>query len=160
MPLRNPFIAIAAFLSSIVISNAALPSPTDVLNQNGAAFPQTWGTNDGKPDAAYYEMAKSIAHDPATRDELLKGLRALPSLSVTMAVDDLFGSEKGIYANPRQSGSEWERAALIEYFPTDGSQGFHVQCGIRIQGGWNRRPEESPKHDVKVFARSDLLQTA
>jgi hypothetical protein len=152
MPLRRQ-LAIAFIFSSIAISKAALPSPADVLNQNGAGFPQTWGTNAGKPVPAYYEMAKSIAQDAATKDELVKGLRALPSLSVTVALDDLFGAEKGIYANPRQSGSDWERAALVEYFPTNGRPGFHVQCGIRIQGGWNRRPEESPKHAFRLLFR-------
>src|SRR5436853_7650516 len=108
MALWNQFVAMLLTISSILVSKGAIPSPTDILNQNGAGFPPTWGTNAGKPVPAYYEMAKSIAENPATKDELLKGLRTLPSLSLTVAIDDLFGAEKGIYANPLQSGSEWE----------------------------------------------------
>ena len=32
-----------------------------------------------------------------------------------------------------------------------GSDGFAVNCGIRIQGGWNRRSEESPKHSFRLL---------
>jgi hypothetical protein len=135
---------------SLEAGQNALPSPEQVLNQNGAGFPKNWGTNDGKPVPAYYEMAKSITSDAATREELLKSLRALPSMTLTLPSEDLFGAEKGIYANPRQSGSDWERAADLQYFPTDGREGFHVQCGVRTQGGWNRRPEESPKHAFRL----------
>ena len=142
---------IAAIVASRLATCAALPSPAEVLKQNGAGFPTTWGTNAGKPVMAYYEMAKSIVEDASTKNELLKGLRALPSLSITLAIDDLFGPEKGIYSNPLQTGSAWERAAFIEYSPTNASEGFRVQCGIRIQGGWNRRPEESPKHAFRLL---------
>ena len=133
------FLAIA--ISLYAVSAGSLPSPTSVLTQTGAGFPLAWGSNDGKPVPAYYEMARSVIQDAATKEELLKGLRALPSVTLTPAMDDLFGAQKGIYSNPRQSGSEWERAADLQYFPTNGGEGFHVQCGVRIQGGWNRRPE-------------------
>jgi hypothetical protein len=140
-----------------VLANAAgvllagsLPSPADVLAQTGAGFPPTWGANEGKPVPAYYEMARSVIGGGAAKDELIKGLRALPSVSLTLAMDDLFGAQKGIYSNPRQSGSEWERPADLQYFTPNGREEFEVQCGVRIQGGWNRRPEESPKHAFRL----------
>ena len=143
-------IFIAAAISLHTASAGSLPSPTAVLGQTGAGFPPTWGSNDGKPVPAYYEMTGSAIKDTATNEELFKGLRALPSVTLTLATDALFGAQKGIYSNPRQSGSEWERAADLQYFPSNGGEGFQVQCGVRIQGGWNRRPEESPKHAFRL----------
>jgi hypothetical protein len=140
-------------LASVFLNTAAsasLPSPNDVLNQTGASFPKTWGSNDGKMVPAYYEIAKSVLKDAATREDFIKGLRALPSVSLTIANADLFGAEKGIYANPKQSGSDWERAADLQYFSESGREEFRLGCGVRIQGGWNRRPEESPKHAFRL----------
>ena len=49
MPLWNRFAPIALLVSGVLLSNAEIPSPADVLNQTGASFPPTWGTNNGKP---------------------------------------------------------------------------------------------------------------
>jgi hypothetical protein len=129
---------------------ASFPSPAQVLEQTGSGFPKTWGKNEGKSVPAYYEMAASVIKDGDTKKEVVEGLRVLPSMSLTVAMDDLFGAENGIYSHPKQNGSEWERAADLQYYPGDGRAGFHVQCGVRIQGGWNRRPEESPKHAFRL----------
>jgi hypothetical protein len=112
----------------------------------GGGLPATWGTNAGKAVPAYYEIKK----DGFTDQQWTDALQALPSLSISMDVNDLFGPAKGIYANPLQTGSEWERAAHIEYTAANKGPGFNVNCGIRIQGGWNRRPEESPKHAFRL----------
>lgn len=127
-----------------------MPTPAQVMEQSGAGFPKTWGTNEGKAVPGYYEMAKAITTNAATREKLARGLRELPSMSLTLAMEDLFGAENGIYTHPRESGAAWERAAVIDYFTTDGREGFHEKCGVRIQGGWNRRPEESPKHAFRL----------
>src|SRR4026207_219231 len=63
---------------------------------------------------------------------------------------DLFESDHGIYAHPMENGNEWERHASIEMINTNGNRVFQVNCGVRIQGGWNRRPEESPKHAFRL----------
>src|SRR5205809_8131016 len=68
-----------------------------------------------------------------------------------MQMDDLFGADRGIYAHPRETGSDWERPASIEMVREENPPAFKVNCGIRIQGGWNRRPEESPKHAFRIL---------
>lgn len=122
----------------------------DVVNQSGSGFPTNWGMNQGKTVPADYEMDPDITRHPDYRDQLLPALQAIPTVSVVMAVGDLFDSKRGIYANPKESGPEWERPASVELFSPNGAPGFHVECGIRIQGGWNRRPEESPKHSFRL----------
>lgn len=127
--------------------------PADVLRQTGAGFPATWGTNQGKPVPADYAMDPEVTGDPAYRDDLMRGLVALPMLSVVMTSADLFDGTRGIYSNPMQSGDAWERPAAVGYFDPRTGARFEVECGLRIQGGWNRRPEESPKHAFRLAFR-------
>jgi hypothetical protein len=100
--------------------------------------------------AADYEMDPEIVNHPAYRDELVPALKSIPTMSVVMAPADLFDAQRGLYANPKESGADWERPASVELIFPDGRKGFQVNCGIRIQGGWNRRPEESPKHSFRL----------
>lgn len=127
--------------------------PTDVLRQTGAGFPATWGTNNNAPVVADYEMDPEIVNHPACRESMEVAMNSLPTLSLVMDTDDLFGATRGIYANPKQSGADWERPTSVELIHADGQKGFQIDCGIRIQGGWNRRPEESPKHAFRVVFR-------
>jgi len=127
--------------------------PADVLRQTGAGFPATWGTNNGALVPADYEMDPEIVNHPACRGIMEPALKSLPSLSIVMDREDLFGPAHGIYANPKQSGADWERPASVELIHPDAQKGFQIDCGIRIQGGWNRRPEESPKHAFRLAFR-------
>lgn len=125
----------------------------DVLRQSGAGAPATWGTNNGQLVAADYEMDREIVEHPAYRDVLPSALLSLPSVSIVMAPEDVWDPARGIYSNPKETGDDWERMASVEWLPADGSAAFEVSCGIRIQGGWNRRPEESPKHAFRLAFR-------
>ena len=125
----------------------------DVSKQTGRGAPRTWGTNQGKAVPADYEMDPEIVEHPAYRDALPEALRTLPSLSLVLDAGDLYDSAHGIYANPMQSGDEWERTTSAEFIQPDGAKGFQIDCGLRIQGGWNRRPEESPKHAFRLAFR-------
>jgi len=127
--------------------------PADVLRQTGAGFPTTWGTNNGAPVTADYEMDPEIVNHPAYRGTMEAALKSLPTLSIVMDTADLFGAARGIYAHPMQSGADWERPTSVELMHPDGQKGFQIDCGIRIQGGWNRRPEESPKHAFRLAFR-------
>ena len=149
----------AAFLACLVSFPAfgadpnGLPSPETVLRQDGAGFPKAWGTNQGRPVIAHYGMDHRIVDDPANRGEMAAALRALPSLALTLEASELFEQERGIYTHPQESGEAWERRCSAEFFPTNGGAGFRVSAGLRIQGGWNRRPEESPKHSLRLVFR-------
>lgn len=143
----------AAFKERLEPSNADTQTylfPADIVTQTGAGFPDTWGLNDGQPVRADYEMDPEVTQPPADRGEMISALKSLPTLSIVMARPDLFDPARGIYANPKATGSSWERPASVELIFPDGRPGFQVDCGIRIQGGWNRRPEESPKHSFRL----------
>lgn len=129
---------------------AAIPEVETVIRQSGENFPRTWGIRNEAPVIADYEMDPEIVNDSKYRDLLPKALRSIPSVSVEMADGDLFGPERGIYSHPMESGDDWERPGRVQMVDTNGAKLFTLDCGIRIHGGWNRRPEESPKHAFRL----------
>jgi hypothetical protein len=124
--------------------------PEQVAKQNGATLPQTWGAKEGKLVPATYGLSPQITEDPKYRDELPRALRAIPTMSIVMDAAELFGAD-GIYTHPEQNGADWERKGSVELIEPDGSPGFATDCGVRIHGGWSRRPEESPKHGFRLL---------
>ncbi|HYE30550.1 MAG TPA: CotH kinase family protein [Methylomirabilota bacterium] len=145
----HPFRLLVVYLC-VASALGAIPAIEQTVRQIGNGFPRTWGVRNGAPVVADYEMDPEIVNDPRYRERLPEGLRALPSLLVTMKNEDLFGEERGIYAHPMESGDDWERACKAELVGTNNVTVFEVDCGIQIQGGWNRRPEESPKHAFRI----------
>lgn len=129
--------------------------PGQVAQQptNPPGFPESWGQTNGLPVRADYAMDPEIVEAPAYRGLVVPALKALPSLSLVADPDDLFETRRGIYANPRESGPDWERPVAVEYLDAQAGQGFRIDAGLRIQGGWNRRPEESPKHAFRLVFR-------
>ena len=123
--------------------------PGKILEQRGIGYPSAWGTNEGKAVPAYYVMDNSPL---STTEAIGRALKQLPTLSLLLANNDLFG-ENGIYSHPQESGDAWERLIAAEIWFADGTPGFQFRCGLRIQGGWNRRPEESPKHSFRLVFR-------
>ncbi|MBN1482374.1 DUF1349 domain-containing protein [candidate division KSB1 bacterium] len=86
-----------------------------------------------------------------TRNEL----NDLPVLSLVTDPDNLWDTQIGIYANPLQSGDDWERPISIEFFEQRGELGFTTDAGIRIHGGASRLPEKSAKKSFRLYFRSD-----
>jgi len=127
----------------------------DVIEQpaDPAGFPLTWDGRDQSPVSADYEMDPEIVDDPAYRQDLLDGLREIPSLSLVLDPNDLFGAEDGLYVHSLQRGSEWERPASVELILPDGSTGFAVDVGVRIHGyGW-RYHAYTRKHALRLEFR-------
>ncbi|MDF7799319.1 lamin tail domain-containing protein [Pontiellaceae bacterium B1224] len=78
-------------------------------------------------------------------------LKAIPTISITSDYDNLYSPASGIYVNPLQ---RWEVPASAELINPDGSQGFHINAGLRIRGGASRRPAR-PKHSFRLFFRDE-----
>jgi hypothetical protein len=104
----------------------------DILEQpsNPGGFPSSWsGTT------ADYEMDPDIIDDPTYGPMMEESLTSIPTVSFALDVDDMFHSSSGIYANPGGRGEGWERSVSVEWFTPDGSEEFHINCGVRIYGG-------------------------
>lgn len=109
---------------------------SDVITQSSSNTQSTWGLPsswNGQPTD--YGMNSSVVslHNGTIQNDL----KTVPSLSIVMDTDDMFGSN-GIYSHPGSSGVNWERATSLELIDPanpDGSNDFQHDCGIRIQGG-------------------------
>ena len=81
----------------------------DVIRQpdGPAGFPSRWGSTQ-----ADYEMDPEVVDDPRYQDQVIQSLQSLPSMSLVMDTDDMFGSN-GIYTHSTSSGLAWERAGSM-----------------------------------------------
>lgn len=142
------------YLSSRVTSNSYL-FLNDIVNQspNGqapAGWPRTWGDN-----AVDYGMDPDIVKHPQYGGDTLKSaLLAIPSVSISTDLDNLFNASTGIYANAYGEGRPWERPASVELINPDGTAGFSINAGLRIRGGFSRSAS-NPKHSFRLFFRGE-----
>ncbi|MCP5522541.1 MAG: lamin tail domain-containing protein [Verrucomicrobiales bacterium] len=126
----------------------------DVLTQapNGAAppdWPTSWGQN-----VVDYGMDPDIVNSPRWGPQLKDALTSLPSFSIVIPMGDLFDSSQGIYANPGWDGIAAERECSLELLFPDGTEGFHINCGLRIRGGFSRSTG-NPKHAFRLLFRAE-----
>ena len=128
---------------------------SDVIRQTGEDFPASWGVRSNAVLSGHYTMSPEIVNDPAYHQRLLKGLRSIPTVSIVTDRSNLFDPETGIYTHPMTNGVAWERPASVEMIEPELGSAFRINCGVRVQGGWNRRPEESPKHSLRLLFKKD-----
>ena len=128
----------------------------DVLQQSpdGAApenFPTSREINGQELD---YGMDPAIVNSPVWGPQMIAALTQIPSMSIVMDIDDLLDSRTGIYTHARSRGKAWERPASLELLNPNGSEGFQVEAGIRIRGGFSRSGG-NPKHAFRLFFRDE-----
>ena len=117
----------------------------DILDQTrqsafAAGFPRSWNSQ-----SADYGLDSRVDLQP-------EELKALPSISLAIEVDEMFGSG-GIYANPTARGAAWERPVSFEWIDPAGVESFGENAGIRIQGGAFRRFDLTLKKSFRVIFR-------
>lgn len=131
-------------------------SVDDVLGQPAApeGLPATWDAVSQAAVSGDYEMDPEVVEDPAYAEDLVAGLRAIPTLSLVLPHDDLWDADTGIYINSTERGASWERATSVELIEPDGSS-FQGDCGLRIHGyGW-RPHSNTKKHSFRLEFRRD-----
>jgi hypothetical protein len=153
-------IAKTACLRAIAVKPQWLPAKcvthtylflSDILTQPArpAGFPAVWGSK-----TADYEMDPEIVNDPRYEPLIKEALLSIPSLSIVTSLTSLFDAQKGFYANPTNRGVEWERPCSVELIYPDGTAGFQVNCGIRVQGGAFRGWSYTPKKSLRLLFKS------
>ena len=128
--------------------------PNDVASQTRpSGYPTSWG---GEPRADY-DMDTQITRSRQYSARLQRGLRDIPTLSVTGEEDDFFGPN-GIYVDTQNRSIEASVSA--EYFHPDPTNdgvniegGFQIDCGCKLQGGASRNPGSSIKHSLSLRFR-------
>jgi len=114
----------------------------------------------GWPNASVNGQIIDLNMDPRIVNSTTYGgqmnlaLTDIPSISVVTDLDNLFDRQTGIYVNAEGHGHAWERECSVELIHPDGSEGFSLNAGLRIRGGWSRHPD-FPKHAFRLFFRSD-----
>lgn len=125
-------------------------------------YPSKWGpyASISGTAPAYYAMDSHIVEE--SKDNILKGFKSLPIVSIVTNRSHLFSSSKneetgGIYiytGAPVGSGigRDWERPISFEIFGS--SLDFTADCGTKIHGGHSRLPEKNPKHAFRIMFKS------
>jgi hypothetical protein len=128
----------------------------DVIRQQpGGQVPWAeWPTPGSQSRDFDYGMDPRVVDSATYRDQIVPALKALPTFSVVTALSNLFHAQTGIFSNPGQDGRAWERPCSLELLLPDGTEGFQINCGIRIRGGFSRSTA-NPKHAFRFFFRSE-----
>ena len=159
---RTTVLQVAAFADDLALSTVGVHTyifPADVASQDyqatlDAGFPELWGrtTPDYGVDPDVVGPDDLFGGQFATR--MVDALRAVPTLSIVMDTDDLFG-ELGIYTQSLRKGFAWERPTSVELIYPDGADGFQVNAGIRIQGGFTRKHGVTKKKSLRLVFRRE-----
>ena len=125
---------------------------TSSNTQSLYGLPANWGGQ-----SPYYGLDNNANYSsPTTHPTMKDDLKTVPSLSIAIDTDDMFGGS-GIYSNPRSSGTAWERKTSLELIDPDdptGAGNFQLNCAIRIQGGAFRSFGLTRKKSFRVIFKS------
>ena len=117
---------------------ASQPKTTGSINGQSLEY----GMDQDVVDATYYDASNQLV-------TVQDALKAIPSISLTTDAGNLYDPSRGIYVNAKQ---KWEVPASVELLNPDGSDGFHINAGLRIRGGASRIGS-NPKHAFRLFFR-------
>lgn len=123
-------------------------------SSSGQSAGKGWPSGSVNGQRLDYGMDPAVVNDPAYVDLMDEALTSIPTVSVVTHLDHLFDSKTGIYVNPGAEGRRWERPASVELIHADGTEGFQINAGLRIRGGWSRSGN-NPKHAFRLLFRSE-----
>ncbi|MHC4640860.1 MAG: lamin tail domain-containing protein, partial [Planctomycetota bacterium] len=129
-----------------------------------------------------YGMDPKVVVDDArySGQTIIDVIEAVATVSLATDMDNLFDPSQGIYVNAYNEGRAWERSCSVELIypqnpqgpgfpdlvqvrdangilhwdlPSDMRDGFQVDAGVRIRGGFSSSGD-NPKHSFRLFFRS------
>ncbi len=101
-----------------------------------------------------YEVDPDVVNNTRYKDLIDDALLAIPTFCIATEIENLFDPTIGIYVNAMSHGIDWERPASVELIYPDGTEGFQINAGLRIRGGWSRHGD-CPKHAFRLFFRTE-----
>jgi hypothetical protein len=142
----------------IFVSDVIRQSPTGAKPGTNWPNPSTgggggWGGGGGG-QVIDYGMDPDVVNDARYKDLVEDALLSIPSLSIVTPLANLFDTGTGIYMNALQDGIAWERPISLEMIHPDGTEGFQVDAGLRIRGGYGRQGSNA-KHAFRLFFRAE-----
>jgi hypothetical protein len=144
--------------SSTVATHTYLFAQTVALHSpDGLAPAPGWPTGSVNGQIIDYGMDAEVTNDPRYKDLIDEALLAIPSISLVTSLNNFFHVDTGFYVHASGQGRSWERPVSVELLNPDGSEGFQIDAGIRIRGGYSRSPS-NPKHAFRLFFRPEYGQ--
>jgi len=154
------------------ISTSSFLFKEDVIGTGGQGNPAVdyQVRPEGYPVSAVVAGAKvgeiDYAMDPQVIEDhydlLAQELGAIPSVSLVLPVDLLFGPTNGIYSRSEDTesltdplGNDWKRLASIEYIDPATPGNYRQENGeITISGGSSRQFSTTDKHNLRMIFKS------
>ena len=133
-----------------ILPDSVLAQTADIT-ESEYGLPSRWSSQ-----IANYGIDNNPSVNPQEHPTIREDLKTVPSLSIGIEADDMFG-RRGIYSNPESSGISWERLTSLEFIdPSDpsGDGNFQENCAIRIQGGAFRSFNLTKKKSFRVLFKS------
>ncbi|MBN2476227.1 MAG: lamin tail domain-containing protein [Pirellulales bacterium] len=135
------------YLSTNVDTQTYLFPEAVATQTRPAGYPTSWGAE----PSADYDVDQNVSASGQYHDRFLQGLVSIPTVSLVLPMQDFFGPS-GLYANTTNSYLEKEASAEL-IFP-DGTQGFQIDAGLKIQGGASREAYKAIKHSMSLRFRA------
>jgi len=138
----------------------------DIITQSsdGSSPGGDWPTSNVNGQSIIYGMDPDIVGGYNSAQEVQDSLTSIPTISMVTDLANLFDPSIGIIVNANMDGRAWERPGSIELiypedasgpgFPDGADDGFQVEAGIRIRGGYSRS-DSNPKHAFRLFFRDE-----
>lgn len=134
----------------------------DVIGQSAdGQAPPGWPTRPIKGQRLDYGMDPDVVEDPQFASLIKHALADIPTISLVTDQDNLFDPDTGIYVNgiqARTNNRAWERPTSVELIHPDGGQGFQIDTGLRLRGGFGREGG-NPKHAFRLLFRDEYGPT-
>lgn len=113
-----------------------------------------WPNYDVNGQIIDLDVDQAVSMGSQYSSQFIEAMLDVPTISLVTDNANLFDPAIGIYVNADQHGKEWERECSVELLQPDGSEGFNVNAGLRIRGGWSRH-DDFAKHSFRLFFRSE-----
>ncbi|MEN8735888.1 MAG: CotH kinase family protein, partial [Akkermansiaceae bacterium] len=159
--IASPITARSFLYTTNVIGTGGQGNPAVGFQERPADYPESSIVNGARVGPLDYAMDPQVIQD--NYDALAQELTAIPSLSVTLPVGQLFGATDGFYSRSEDTnvssrdplGNEWRRLASIEYIDPANPSNYKQENGeITISGASSRRFSTTDKHNMRLLFKS------
>ncbi len=123
------------------------------VQQPTGAPPAGWPSGPVNGQVLNYGMDPDITNS-VTAQAMKDALSAIPTISLTTEIANLFDPADGIYVNPYGRDEGFERPVSVELLNADNTPGFHINAGLAIRGGFSRQGT-NPKHNLHLYFRGE-----
>ncbi len=144
-------VAVSQSETSVVYTQTYLfPETSARQGKSPQGFPATWGGS--KTISADYEMDPEVINDPAYSGQIFDAFASLPSLSLTMDVDEWFNHQTGLYVGYPNTNETREKPVSAEFiFNNEEEENIWIECGVQNQGGTSIVNWKSPKQSMRLL---------